>query len=318
MLAMKFTSPSTNLLASDGNQNYQAPSAQFAKIFMPLANLTTIPVNVSAAIQGDLVIKCSYTHCNFQWDIGYNLWGRSCEKICYPRNSFDKIACAMWGLKGNAFVFGFPLNSASVGQGVLQPGVPLSATQSNATIFSGTDNYPTMVSDNQIYNWNQNINIDNAAAAFNNYKQPLATHTIGNTSPTNVFDPVATSAQPILLSLKDLDLEGARSSGLSHKIFTHFEWISKEYCLWTPYIGAGFEIEFGQHSPRCFATSNSCSSCSSGCSAKNTVTSHDYSDNCCKNQCSTSCNQKTCCTSSCTNCSLSQWGIWLKGGFSYN
>lgn len=223
-----------------------------------------------------------------------------------------------WALKGNAFTFGFPLNTNLIGAGVQQPGVPLSATQSNATIFAGTDNYPTMVSNDQIYNWNQNINIDNSVAAYTASKNQLQTHTIGTTSPINVFDQVATSLNPVTITSKDLDLSGARNSGISHKIFTHFEWLAKDYCPWTPYVGAGFEIEFGQHSPTCFAGQNSCGSCNTGCNLNKAISSTDYSANCASNQCSSSCCQKNCCTNSCTNCSLSQWGIWIKGGFSYN
>lgn len=312
MLAMRFIPQTNNLLATDDSGAYKTPPSQFAKEFTPVANLTTIPVDVSAAVQGDLVIKCSYTYCNFQWDIGYNLWGRSCLKIC-PACKPGTIFCDnSWGLKGNAFIFGFPFDANQI----QQPAVPLSATQNSATIFSGTDNYPVMSSNNQIFRWNQNINIDNPQAAFNGAQIPLFTHTIDTTSSSNVFDQTATSLNPILLTSKDLDLAGARNSGLSHKLFTHFEWLAKEYCPWTPYIGAGIEVEFGQQSPHCFKPQNLCNSCpATGCFQ--TDSAADFSE-CCTKHCSSGCCKSNCCTNSCTNCSLSQWGIWIKCGFSYN
>ena len=85
------------------------PTAQFANVFTPVANLTTIPVDVSYAVQGEVILKFAYTHCNFQWDLGYDFWGRSCAKICKRCDCCDNgFQDNVWGLKGDAFVFGFP------------------------------------------------------------------------------------------------------------------------------------------------------------------------------------------------------------------
>ena len=75
MLAMKFTKNVENLVAGD---NFTTPKYQFTGEYMPVANLTTMPVEVSAAVQADLVLKFAYTHTNFQFDVGYNFWARSC------------------------------------------------------------------------------------------------------------------------------------------------------------------------------------------------------------------------------------------------
>ena len=76
MLAMKFTDSAQNLRAG----NVPMPFAQ-AKQFVPVANLSTIPVNVSARFQGEFLFKFAYTYRNFQIDLGYDLWARSCENI---------------------------------------------------------------------------------------------------------------------------------------------------------------------------------------------------------------------------------------------
>ncbi len=82
MLMAKMSGDVQNLYAGAEEQDLVAPSAQFAHEFAPLANISTIPVNVSASIQADIIVKLSWTHKNFQCDLGYNFWTRSCEKIC--------------------------------------------------------------------------------------------------------------------------------------------------------------------------------------------------------------------------------------------
>jgi hypothetical protein len=96
-------------------------------------------------------------------------------------------------------------------------------------------------------------------------------------SPENPLTPLTTS---------DINYHAADQRGLSNKFFTHlsFSWYDHE--RWIPYIGAGAEVEFGKHdtvgtkSDRCF-TQNGCS-------------------------CAT-----------CRPCALYQWGVWVKGGFSF-
>jgi len=88
----------------------------------------------------------------------------------------------MWGLKGDAFAFGFPYDPTVGAENLTQPAVGLSATESKATIFKGTNNFglPTgpLV-------WNQNPGVDNAQFAFDATGDVLATHQI------NINDPVA-------------------------------------------------------------------------------------------------------------------------------
>ena len=46
---------------------------------------------------------------------------------------------------------------------------------------------------------------------------------------------------------QDLDLQGARTGGLSNKIFVHLNYTAWQCYPWTPYVGLGGEIEFGKN-----------------------------------------------------------------------
>jgi hypothetical protein len=281
MLAMNFTSSASNLVAGP---EFRAPTAQFDNVFTPLANLTTIPVDVSYAAQGEVILKFAYTHCNFQFDLGYDFWGRTCEKICKRcdccNNGFVDNA---WGLKGDAFVYGFDART-------LLTAVPLSATESLATIFAGTNN--------PIANeatWNTNPNIDNPQLA-SSAQLPLQTY-------NNGWADVNTSLNPVLLTEDDLDISSAKTKACSNKIFTHLGYTWKEHECWTPYLGVGGEVEFGCRDKNCN------DNCHSACQTNCNTSCHT------SNNCNTDCNGNN---ANCNKFAFTQWGIWLKGGLSFN
>jgi hypothetical protein len=93
-----------------------------------------------------------------------------------------------------------------------------------------------------------------------------------------------TSIQPITLTECDLDLSGTKS--LSNKVFAHLSYSWLECEDWTPYLGIGGEVEFGKQG-----------SCNNG-----PIVS--------------SCNTK-CCDET-IECNTCFWGVWLKGGFTFN
>lgn len=290
MLACKFTNQIQDLKIGGDASTAILPLVQFAKEYSPVANITTIPVDVSAAMQGEVVVKCSYTYKNFQWDIGYDFWGRSCPNIIKRLDTCQThpLLTGMWGLKGDAFVFGFPtIENPLI---VTETAVPLSATESLATIFSGTNlPYDT---------WNQNWGVDNAALSWSSDNKILTTHVIGITNAAGqpIWQPTFSSSTPILITPDMLDTNSAATKGISHKLFMHFGHILKECNCIQPYWGAGFEAEVGSDNFQCC-----CSSRRSCCSIR-----HRY----CQERCKT-------CASRCRTCSLSQWGIWLKGGISF-
>ncbi len=130
MLAEEMTGRIADNLESTVAPN-PAPSAQFTGKFAPVANFTGLNVDVSVGINADIVLMSNYTCGNWSWDLGYNFWGRSCEKI--------RIDCECpefeenkWVLKGDAQVYGFRQNN-------LDP-IALSASMNKATI-NGGDNF---------------------------------------------------------------------------------------------------------------------------------------------------------------------------------
>jgi hypothetical protein len=166
---------------------------------------------------------------------------------------------------------------------ISETGIPLSATQSGATIFGGTDDYSDPAT------WPANSNIDNPQLVlFDHTREYLVTTLLGSTD----WQQVNTSVDPVLLNAQDLDLCGGRQRGISNKLFTHLGYTWNDHCGWTPFFGVGGEVEWGyrNHNPECITS------------------------------CHSSCHQThaTCNGSCCQDFALSQWGVWVKGGVSFN
>ena len=263
MLAMDMrSSPSENLVATiDGTTII--PDGQFQNRFTPVANLTTIPVNVSIAIQADIALKLAYQTDNVEWDLGYDFWYKSCEKICKRSNCccLNKLASG-YALKGDSFVFGFP---QALDSSVSTTGVQLAASQSKATIFEGTNNWPNGIDG---ITWNQNPGIDTPKGLASN-ADGLELVTYKMLSPIG-WNQVYTSTDPVVITANDLNISGAETKGMSNKIFTHLNYTFNTCSGWIPYLGFGGEVEFGRNSH-----------------------------------------------AMCRYCSLSQWGIWIKGGLTF-
>jgi hypothetical protein len=223
MLAQRMTDQVTNLLADT-----QAPNYQFADEYAPLANLTTMPVDVKVGLQADIVCMFHYTNSCWNVDLGYNFWARSCERIeAIPENS--RLARESWALKGDASLFGFT-------QGTNAP-VALSSTQSGADITNGAT-----------------TGIDNPQPAFTSSSIPLLQAPSGTTQ-------ITTSAPVVLLSLDDVSLLGTR--GMSSTVFAHINFnFDAQSDGWQPFIGLGGQAEFA-HGNQCHSsgTCNTCPPC---------------------------------------------------------
>ncbi len=294
MLAARFneSSAANSGLHEEGNDAV-VPNRAFAYEYTPLANITTQQVKVSAAVQADVTIMANYTCGGLGIDLGYNFWYRSCEKIeLDPCNPFPSET---WGLKGDASMFGFTTETitnpnpppANIIVPNLNDPIALSATEINATIHSGTNILDTTVDPLT------NPNIDNPvlAATFDSTgtEQILVMGTELTPDPTSgiAYAQIYTSVQPFLLTQDDLDVKGAATKGLSNKFFAHvsYTWIDCEG--WIPYVGIGAQAEIGKNS------SSGSSSCNS------TIT--NTGNNC----------------PSCKYASLTQWGVWIKAGISW-
>jgi len=273
MLAEKLTDNVQNNLQGDGvDADYQ-----FAGEYAPVANITKTDVDVRVSIQADLVAMFNYTCGGWSWDLGYNFWARSCEKIrlncdcsAFPENT--------WALKGDAAVYGYVGGT----DGDVGNPVALSATMNNATI-NGGDNFGTTASI-PVADGIQNSNIDNAQLATSGATALNVNREMG-------ANQTHTSIQPVFITQDNINF--ARTKGISNKLFSHagYTWINKND--WVPYLGVGFEVEWG-------TTGNNCDDC-------------DDCDNSC-DECGVDCNEAN---GNCLKCALTQWGIWTKVGVSF-
>lgn len=235
--------PATNGLT--GTAPATAAQFQFANELIPVANLTTQDVNVSVGAQVDATIWFNYTVGAFTWDIGYNLWVQTCEKIscddkCGPRLRAETNT---WTLRGDAELYA---------RGAIDTLVyPIPASESNATINTGTNLGLT--------NAAENGGIDNANLLANNPGTPQNLNSLVSGNQING------SIQPNFLSEADINLKQG-SKSLSNKVFTYlgYSW-DREGAV--PFFGVGGEAEFGSsaksHDAGC-ATSPS-TSCDSDC-----------------------------------------------------
>jgi hypothetical protein len=286
MLAEKFTSPVQNLRANEIPNDLSpaqliTPNAQFAGIFSPVANLSTRTVHVSSNIQCDGVCMLTRIKRHLSIDFGYNAWYRSCEKISKANCTQTPLTHELWALKGDSYVYGF-----TRADGV--PPVPdntpvaLSATQSNATIHGGTNNFVGLNGNNGGINGirpTRNPGVDNAAfaaAVFNGtpvfLDDRITTGTLIDAEQTE------TSLNPVFIHEDQLDLCNAATKGFSSTLFFHLSyWFDTTNPCYTPFFGFGFSFEIGN---------------------KNVPQDRTLQG--------------------CQNCALSQAAVWLRGGFSFN
>ncbi len=256
MLAQRIDTPVVNLLASpiEGDLNGTTPIAQFKSVFCPVANLTTFPVNVSIGAQVDISILLNFTNREWTWDIGYNFWARTCEKISIDNDcSVPFTNNKQWALKGDAFVYGFTSADTIPDTFANIPG-PLSATQSKATIHSGTN---TPAGTNFINPDNKrNPGIDNPQ--FATYGTISILHEAPDTPLFITDTQQRTSLQPIFLQPSDINIGETATRSSSNKLFFQvtYNFVNHEESI--PYVGFGFEMESGSNQSEC---NNSCNSC---------------------------------------------------------
>ncbi|HEV2916733.1 MAG TPA: hypothetical protein VGW78_03220 [Candidatus Babeliales bacterium] len=191
---------------------------QFANVFAPLANVAVQSVDVSFDVQGDVLAKFVYTCHGFNWEIGYNFWGRSCQRIdlscdCDQTNFEENV----WALRDGAAVFGFEEET----------GTPrdIPATVNSTTVFS----IPSVSGDN--------FGVDHTVGNVTFNGTPLAT------TPTG-FTTIFASNSAVTIQTNDLDMDPGERA-ISHKVFTHFNYTWLDCDNWTPYVGFGASGEWG-------------------------------------------------------------------------
>ena len=243
-------------------------------------------MKVSVGVQADLVAMFNFQRRGFSWDIGYNFWTRSCESIecprecnpCNPDSIFNRDNKNSWALKGDARMFGFAGADDTSIDITADDAVPLSSSQSNATIHKGTNaDFVDATLESVTL---QNAGVDNPLFAITGDDPQLVIHTPLSEGGLNLpAQQIKTSIHTVFLSTRDVALQ--ETKGLSHKVFTNlsYNWDRE----WSPYLGIGGSGEWGK---------TDCSDCTSCCSSS--------------------------CIDNCVKCSLSQWSIWAKGGFSFD
>ncbi len=157
--------------------------------------------------------------------------------------------------------------------------VALSATQSGATINAG-DNFPKngLSKDNA-----QQLQQITQGRRNQRIDFPLPA-TAGNnqrlvasTDDLTVNNQINTSIQPVFITKENIDINSARTRGFSQKIYGHINRRWPAHDTINPYAGFGAEIDFGRRPGPTPEISRE----------------------------------------KCINCALSQWGVWIKGGFSF-
>jgi hypothetical protein len=215
---MKAISPAGSLLVGPSTPPIAPnPAVQFADEYAPVANFSTREVKVSVGAEIDAAVWFAFICKGWEFDLGYNLWYRSEEKIklkddqsAFPTN---------WAIKGIAYAYGAanPLDFANT-----------------AVALSGTDSAATIT----------------AFGTGDSFNFAFTTLPDGTIQPLTNFSgtPAQASLTPVIIKESDLDLEGAETRGLTHKVFGHFSysWLNMED--WVPYLGLTMEAEFGQHS----------------------------------------------------------------------
>jgi hypothetical protein len=130
---------------------------------------------------------------------------------------------------------------------------------------------------------NANCGVDNSAAgAAVFFTDPITV------APFGVGNPICISNPPVFIKESDLDICNV-TRGMSNSIFTELNYTWLERGCVVPYLGIGGRVEFGMNSENCVnvnPTVNNCNSC---------------------NECE-----------NCGTCTPTVWGVWIRGGLSFN
>lgn len=197
---------------------------QYHQTLVPAINETTLCAQISFDVQADIVLKLAYYYKGFGFDIGYNFWARSKERLhsrqCFQSNRF--------AIKGDAQIYGFDGNNP----------VALSATQSRATLHAGQGS-----GNGNFANSNADLPVAAAdSATFLNNLNSADSLSFGIPQQT-----VRTSNPGILLQDSDLNICGALlPKAITNKVFVYLgnTWNHDELCKWLPFLGLGADVEW--------------------------------------------------------------------------
>jgi hypothetical protein len=222
-------SPASNLLVGGAE-----PNSQYQSNLQSAVNVTTLESKISIGVQADIAFMLAYEEDGWLWDLGYNLWVRSKEKlICRQRLRDNAFA-----FKGDAQIYGFQ-------PGMIETPLALSATQSKATIRGGQEggNFAAGVEF-------ANDNADNAQPAANGSSVALNNLTTADATELNLtLQQVNSSNAAILIQDSDIDpWSGLLDRAVSHKLFTYIGYVWQDAEDVEPFFGIGLSIEWAKTS----------------------------------------------------------------------
>ena len=225
------TNPPNDQVGWDSNGTFEPAPRQFAFEYQPVANLSTVCLEVGSAAQTDLVALLCYQSCNINANFGYNFWSRSCEKYgCISNRKDGSIgdvsSKGAWALKGDGSLFGFTANDATPAN---RP-IPLSTTESQATIHDGSSKDTS------------------SHAQFNDVSAPAVLNLYYYDQPSASGTAISTSRIPITLTRNDLSMTSTRA--ITHGLFGHlgYTWDNDRR---HPYFGIGASVDIAQHNDYC-------------------------------------------------------------------
>lgn len=288
----------TAAVAVETNLIKGLPQYFFAREFAPVANFSTISINAGSRYIIDGTAMLTYRNQGWTFDLGYNMWVRSCEEISFKHQLCNDFPEETWALKGSGNVYGFTEDTstnyiitapnqatllAAFATGDVEflaaPGgypIGLPDNEGHATI-----NYGVTVGDPavpEVTNGSYQVaSTDNRTVLFATLHTKKATDTVGQATGREI----ETTIRPQFITMDDLDQCAAATSGFSQKVFVHLNYTCLRRENWFPYIGIGAELEFGRQAQNV--------SCNGAISSEE-----------------------------CPNCALSMWGAWIKFGLSYH
>lgn len=193
-------------------------------------NYTTRQISSSFKIQGEGTIRLLYKDCGWAFGAGYNIYGRSTEKL-EPTKTVNKIDNKFFGMKGNTGVYyKFIEDKLNFGP-ALEEIIPLNSTQTQSPSLSITT-VPE----------NSNTEIDNPRIA------PGGNETWDN------LDEVIQSVPPVRIDPKDIDFKSYPKQ-IIHKFFGHIDYQWEDNC-YSPYIGIYGEYDIANNKRCNYSTPN--------------------------------------------------------------
>ncbi len=179
-------------------------------------DFATRAVRVGGSVRFDASAKLSYRNNCWGFDLGYNIYARTKEKLRIQDDLFPSdLNNRPLGIKGTEGVCYRILKN-----GELDSVAPLHSTQNGSTSQQGAP-------------------VDNPRAVM-----PPLGRTVATWDDKQPFQ----SDPPIILATDILDItSGAVPRQLTHKFFAHVGYTAHD-CAWEPQFGVGGEVEFDGHS----------------------------------------------------------------------